>query len=133
MWFDPYDTGDGRVAECPLTVPAFPVEIGKAPEDEGLYVLLDRDYHVLYIGQAGAEGLRAELQAKRCTRAAQDVHWFLWIRTRNRQEAGTLKREWVRKYRPRNGLDMCAVFEGNTERNSKVLPFRSSGARRMVQ
>ncbi len=123
MWFDPYDIGDRRIKDCSMSVPAFPVDIEKAPDKEGLYVLLDRDYHVLYIGSAGPGGLRAELQAKRGTRAAENVRWFLWVDTRNRMEARALLEDWVCKYSPLNSSGFLSAAEREPLITGKVLPF----------
>ncbi len=123
MWFDPYDIRDSRVDECSLTVPAYPLDIETAPDSEGIYVLLDRDYHVLYIGYADERGVRAELEAKRGSQVVRNVRWYLWVNARNREEAKALRRDWVRKYHPLNGFGIRPVRHHEADGRSKVLPF----------
>ncbi len=130
MWFDPCDIGDYRVEECSLSVPAYPLDIETAPENEGIYVLLDRDYHVLYIGHAEERGVRAELEANRGSQVARSVRWYLWVNARNSEEAKTLLGEWVRKYHPLNGPGVYPLSDHAAEGRSKVLPFPSQGSKR---
>ncbi len=130
MWFDPYDIGDPRIKECSTDVPSFPADIGMAPEKEGLFVLLDADYHVQYIGWARAGGLRAELEAKKGTGAAEHVRWFLWVETRDPGEARELMGDWARKYRPAHCRARLLQQAREPVKSGNVLSFprRRAGA-----
>ncbi len=123
MWFDPNDISDRRIRDCSTTVPAFPADIEKAPEKEGLYVLLDLDYQVLDIGSAGNGGLRAELETKKGTREAEHARWFLWVVAGSRQETRALRDDWVRKYGPASGWRSLPSRGREPLAGGKVLPF----------
>ena len=130
MWFDPYDIGDYRVEECSPNVPAYPLDIETAPDNEGIYVLLDRDYHVLYIGHADERGVRAELEAKRGSQVARSARWYLWVNARTSEEAKALRGDWVQKYHPLNSFGIYPARHHEADGRSKVLPFPAPGAKR---
>lgn len=132
MWFDPYDIGDNRVKDCALNVLVYSSDIAKAPECEGLYILLSLDYHVRFIGRADSRGLRAELEDRARTAAAEDIHWYLWVRTGNRKEARSLMSDWIRKYNPTRNFWTCSGPGSKDRERGNVLSFPTAALKRTV-
>lgn len=104
MKFDYSDKNDKRVVEASPYALAYPAEVDKAPDKAGVYMFIDKDEDVIYVGKASAGRLRDEIKGKRNTSADQGAQTYRWFRTNSDELARDLEADWIRKYRPKNNV-----------------------------
>ena len=104
MKFDYANKGDARLIMTSPFALDYPQDVGWAPFKAGVYMFIDAEDEVVYIGEASAGGLSNEIKAKRGTRADRDAVRFRWFQTEGGQTARKLAAEWIKKYQPRNNL-----------------------------
>jgi excinuclease UvrABC nuclease subunit len=102
MKFDYGDKNDKRVVEASPYALDYPADVDKAPEKAGVYMFIDSDDEVIYVGKASGGRLRDEIQSKRNTSADRGAKTYRWFRTNSDEVAKDLEADWIRKYQPKN-------------------------------
>ena len=102
MKFDLNDKDDKRVVETSPYALDYPADVDKAPDKAGVYMFIDGEDEVIYIGKASGGRLRDEIKAKRNTSADRGAKKYRWFRTNSDEIAKDLEADWIEKYKPRN-------------------------------
>jgi excinuclease UvrABC nuclease subunit len=102
MKFDYGDKNDKRVVEASPYALDYPAEVDKAPNNAGVYMFIDGEDEVIYVGKASGGRLRDEIKAKRNTNADKDAKKYRWFRTNSDEVAKDLEADWIKKYKPKN-------------------------------
>lgn len=101
MRFENDDLNDPRIADSSFER-YYPADVGEAPDQEGVYVLMDKTSEVFYIGHSSGNGLKNELASKRNTAADRESKRCRWGCTKNTDDAKSLASDWISKYSPKN-------------------------------
>jgi len=104
MKFDLNDKDDTRVVESSPYAMDYPADVYKAPDRAGVYMFIDEEDEVIYIGKACGGRLRDEIKAKRNTNADRGTKNYRWFRTNSDEIAKDLETDWIEKYRPKNNI-----------------------------
>ena len=104
MKFNYADKGTSRLVLTSPFALDYPDAVDRAPSKAGVYMFLDAEDEVVYIGKSSGSGLSDEIKSKRGTRAEKDAVKYRWFQTENDQTAGKLAVDWIKKYQPRNNL-----------------------------
>jgi len=102
MKFELNDKSDKRVVEASPYALDYPDDVGKAPNSAGVYMFIDSEEEVIYVGKASGGRLRDEIQAKRDTSADRGAKKYRWFRTNSDEIAKDLEADWIKKYQPKN-------------------------------
>lgn len=76
----------------------------KAPERAGVYVFVNSDHDVKYVGKAGAGRLKDEIKDAISRDKDKYATLFGWFATNSDENAKSLERDWIDKYDPLNNL-----------------------------
>lgn len=104
MKFDYNDKKDKRVVESSPYALDYPSDVDKAPDKAGVYMFIDEDDEVIYVGKASGGRLRDEIKAKGNTSADKGAKKYRWFRTNSDEVAKDLKADWIKKYKPKNNV-----------------------------
>ena len=104
MKFDYGDKNNKRVVESSPYARDYPRDADKAPEKAGVYMFIDANDEVVYIGKASGSRLKDEIKTKRNTSADKDAKKYRWFRTNSDEAAKDLEADWIKKYKPRNNV-----------------------------
>ena len=104
MQFDYSDKDDKRIVESSPYALDYPNDVDKAPDKAGVYMFIDANDDVVYVGKASGGRLKDEIKAKRDTRADKDAKKYRWFRTNSNEIAKDLEADWIKKYQPRNNV-----------------------------
>lgn len=104
MKFDYSDKDDKRVVETSPYALDYPGDVDKAPNRAGVYMFIDKDDEVVYIGKASGGRLRDEIKTKRNTSADKGAKKYRWFRTNSDEVAKDLEADWIKKYKPKNNV-----------------------------
>lgn len=104
MKFDYDDKNDKRVVEASPYALDYPAEVDKAPNNAGVYMFIDGEDEVIYVGKASGGRLRDEIKDKRNTSADKDAKKYRWFRTNSDEVAKDLEADWIKKYKPKNNI-----------------------------
>lgn len=100
MEWSPRDTLDGRVVDYCLLCRSRDVE-RRFPDRPGVFLFLDIDMNVLYVGRSEPSGLRdAALVARDERGKASGALFAKWLATESEGEAASLEEYLVGKYCP---------------------------------
>ena len=102
MKFDYLDESDERIADSAPRGIEYPARLSEVPENAGIFLFLDADDEVIYVGTAPHGKLASEIRSKWNTSTDLGARTCRWFRTNGCESASTLEAEWVRKYQPRN-------------------------------
>lgn len=102
MQFDYNDKDDERVVEASPYALNYPDEVDKTPDKAGVYMFIDGDDEIIYVGKASGGRLRDEVRAKRNTSADKGAKKYRWFRTNSDEVAKDLEADWIKKYKPKN-------------------------------
>ncbi|MCK4333283.1 hypothetical protein KAX06_00690 [candidate division WOR-3 bacterium] len=102
MQFDFDDLEDERIVEFPDEILDYPEKVDNIPDKAGVYVLLDDDFEVLYVGKAGGGRLKTEIKTKEGSPHEEGATKCLWARTNSDEIAKAIESEWISKYDPPN-------------------------------
>jgi excinuclease ABC subunit C len=102
--FDYSDKNDKRVVEASPYALDYPGDVDKAPEKAGVYMFIDKEGEVIYVGKASGGRLRDEIKGKRNTSADKGAETYRWFRTNSDEVAKDLEADWIKKYQPRNNI-----------------------------
>lgn len=101
MRFETDDLNDPRITDSSFER-YYPADVGEAPDQEGVYVLMDKTAEVFYIGKTSGAGLKTEIASKRNSHADREAKRCRWVSAKNSEDAAALQAEWVAKYSPKN-------------------------------
>ena len=104
MKFDLNDKDDERVVETSPYALDYPADVDNAPDKAGVYMFIDGEDEVIYIGKASGGSLRDEIKAKRNTSADRGAKKYRWFRTNSDEVAKDLEADWIKKYKPKNNV-----------------------------
>ena len=104
MKFDYSDKKDKRVVETSSYPLDYPAEVDKAPDKAGVYMFINIDDEVIYVGKASGGRLRDEIKEKRNTSADRGAKKYRWFRTNSDEVARDLEADWIKKYQPKNNI-----------------------------
>ena len=104
MKLDYGDKNDERVVESSPYALDYPNDVDKAPDKAGVYMFIDANDEVIYVGKAAGGRLKDEIKAKRNTSADKDATKYRWFRTNSDEIAKDLEADWIKKYKPRNNV-----------------------------
>jgi len=102
MKFNYSDKNDRRVVEASPYALDYPDQVEEAPNNAGVYIFIDIEEEVIYVGKASGGRLRDEIKAKRNTTADKGANKYRWFRTNSDEVAKDLEADWIKKYQPRN-------------------------------
>lgn len=102
MRFSHKDKKDERVSSQSTYAFDFPQKLNQAPEEQGVFVLLNDTSDVLYVGRAEAGGFKQVLSGLIGKVSASNVVAYRWFLTENVQAAEALAQDWIGKYQPGN-------------------------------
>ena len=102
MRFSHKDKKDERVAKQSTYAFDFPQKLDQAPEEQGVFVLLNETSDVLYVGHTAVGGFEQTLSGLIDTAPARNVVAYRWFVTVNQQATETLVQDWIDKYHPDN-------------------------------
>lgn len=103
MKWNPIDERDERIADKGRWCSLENAE-KKTPDIGGVYVFIDSDMDVKYIGKAGIGELRNEIQNAISSEKSGSATRVGWFATNSKGFVDDLAREWTDKYRPINNL-----------------------------
>ena len=104
MRFDYLDKDDTRVVLCSPFARDYHAAVIRSPNSVGIYMFIDDDDEVIYIGKTSAGGLKDEIEARRGTNAERDAVRYRWFLTNDGEIATELEAYWIKKYGPRNNI-----------------------------
>jgi excinuclease UvrABC nuclease subunit len=104
MKFDYSDKNDKRVVEASPYALDYPADVDKAPDKAGVYMFIDKEEEVIYVGKASGGRLRDEIKGKRGTSADRGALKYRWFRTNSDEVAKDVEADWIKKYRPKNNV-----------------------------
>ena len=104
MKFDYSDKNDKRVVETSPYALDYPAQVDEAPDKAGVYMFIDIDDEVIYVGKASGGRLRDEINGKRNTSADSGAKKYRWFRTNSDEVAKDLEADWIKKYQPKNNV-----------------------------
>lgn len=104
MKFDYSDKNDKRVVEASPYDLAYPAEVDEAPDKAGVYMFIDKEEEVIYVGKASGGRLRDEIKGNRGMSADRGVVKYRWFRTNSDEVAKDVEADWIKKYRPKNNV-----------------------------
>jgi len=102
MKFNYSDKNDRRVVEASPYALDYPDQVEEAPNNAGVYMFIDIEEEIIYVGKASGGRLRDEIKAKRNTTADKGANEYRWFRTNSDEVAKDLEADWIKKYQPRN-------------------------------
>ena len=76
----------------------------KAPNRSGVYIFVNVDLQVKYVGKAGAGRLKEEIKNAISRGKDRGATKFGWFATNSDDKAKSLERDWIDKYKPSNNL-----------------------------
>ncbi|VAX13450.1 hypothetical protein MNBD_GAMMA24-697 [hydrothermal vent metagenome] len=79
---------------------AFPDKLEEAPQSSGVFLLLNENDDVLFVGSNG--DIKTKVSSVRNTQAAKDSVAYRWFMTEDAELAGQLASSWINKYSPPN-------------------------------
>lgn len=104
MQFDYLDEHDERIVDCAPYARVYHRDLEDAPRAAGVYIFLDADGDVIYVGCAEAGKLSSEIEMKWNTSVDLGARRYRWFSTANETAACALEANWIEKYRPRNNV-----------------------------
>jgi len=104
MKFNYSDKGDSRLVMTSPFALDYPDDVEWAPFKAGVYMFIDAEDEVIFIGKASGGGLKDEINARLGTSAERDAVRYRWFQTDGDQTAGKLAADWIKKYEPRNNI-----------------------------
>jgi excinuclease UvrABC nuclease subunit len=104
MVFYKSDNTDKRVVEASPYAVDYPGGVDKAPDKAGVYMFIDGDDQVIYIGKASGGRLRDEIRSKRGASADRGAKKCRWFRTNSDEVSEALEADWIKKYQPKNNV-----------------------------
>lgn len=104
MKFDYSDKDDKRVVETSPYALDYPAQVDEAPDKAGVYMFIDKEDEVIYVGKASGGRLRDEINGKRNTNADSGAKKYRWFRTNSDEVAKDLEADWIKKYQPKNNV-----------------------------
>ena len=104
MKFNYSDKGDSRLVMTSPFALNYPDDVEWAPLKAGVYMFIDAEDEVVYIGKASGGGLSDEIKTRRGTNAERDAVRYRWFQTDGDHTAGQLAADWIKKYEPRNNI-----------------------------
>lgn len=102
MRFSHKDKNDVRVDKQSTYAFDFPSKLDQAPEEQGVFVLLNESSDVMYVGYAEANYFEQTLSALIDTAATAKVVSYRWFITESVSAAKLLTQDWIVKYQPSN-------------------------------
>ena len=102
MKFELSDKSDSRVVEFSLYALNYPSDVDKAPDKSGVYMFIDGNGEVIYVGKASGGRLNDEIKSKRNTSADSGAKNYRWFRTNSDEVSQALEADWIKKYQPKN-------------------------------
>ena len=102
MTFDYNDKNDKRVVEASPYSFDYPADVDKAPNKAGVYMFINAQGDIVYVGKACGGRLCDEIKAKKGEDAEKDAKSFRWFRTNSDETAKALEADWIKKYQPIN-------------------------------
>jgi hypothetical protein len=106
MKFNEQDLSDPRVLRPPSGWHEYPQEVPTAPMGPGVYLLADNDDNILYVGSTSFDGLRLEMMGRVGHISDSGAVKLRCAATRDHAVGRQLAAEWVKKYAPRNNLEL---------------------------
>ena len=82
----------------------YPNDVEWAPIRAGVYMFIDGEDEVVYIGKTFRGGIKSEIKDKWGTSAERDAVRYRWFQTEGDRTAGELAADWIKKYEPRNNI-----------------------------
>lgn len=104
MKFDYADKSDSRLVMASPFALDYPNDVEWAPLRAGVYMFIDGEDEVVYIGKASRGRIKDEIKTRRGTSAEGDAVRYRWFQTDSVQTAGELAADWIKKYEPRNNI-----------------------------
>ena len=98
MEFDQSDESDLRIVDCSPEALDFPKDAGQAPEKEGVYLIINGDDEVAYVGIASGTSLKSEINARSYFSDGKGTQSYRWFVTQNHKGAEELGANLIRKY-----------------------------------
>jgi len=102
MKFDYSDKNDPRVVDSSPYALDYPADVDEAPDRAGVYMFINGNDEVIYIGKASGGRLRNEIKDKKDTSADKGATKYRWFRTNSDEVAKDLEQDWLKKYQPKN-------------------------------
>jgi len=104
MKFDYADKSDSRLVMTSPFALDYPNDVEWAPLRAGVYMFIDGENEVVYIGKASGGRLKDEIKNRRGTSAERDAVRYRWFQTDGDRTASELASDWIKKYEPRNNI-----------------------------
>ena len=104
MKFDYADKSDSRLVMASPFALDYPDDVEWAPIRAGVYMFIDGENEVVYIGKASGGRLKDDIKNRRGTSAERDAIRYRWFQTPCNQTASDLAADWIKKYAPRNNI-----------------------------
>ncbi len=100
MRFSHKDKKDELIRKHSTYALAFPDKLEEAPESSGVFLLLNENDDVLFVGCNS--DLKTEVSTLMNTPAAENSVAYRWFITEDSDLAGQLATSWINKYSPLN-------------------------------
>lgn len=104
MKFDYADKSDSRLVMASPFALDYPDDVEWAPIRAGVYMFIDGENEVVYIGKASGGRLKDDIKNRRGTNAERDAVRYRWFQIDGDRTAGELAADWIKKYEPRNNI-----------------------------
>jgi len=98
MRFSHKDKKDDRVVKHSTYPLDYPSKISEAPDQHGVYILMDSEQSVIYVGATSTEGLQKTIKANSKVTLENKITQYRWFITKNSDGANSLKKDWIKKY-----------------------------------
>ena len=102
MKFDLGDKRDKRIVQPSPYAMNYPGDVDKAPDNAGVYMFIDENDDVIYVGKASGGRLKTEIKSKKDQDAENGAIKYRWFRTNSDEIAINLEADWIEKYQPEN-------------------------------
>ncbi len=102
MRFSHKDKKDSMVVKQSTYALDFPDKLPEAPDTYGVFILLNDQSDVMYVGHNDNKDLKQAIEDVVDTAASQNSVSYRWFITRSQDESVNLANTWIEKYKPKN-------------------------------
>lgn len=102
MRFSHTDKKDSKIVRHSTYALEFPDKLAEAPDTYGVFILLNDQSDVMYVGHNNGKDLKQAIEEVAGTPASQDSISYRWFITQSQDEAISLSNAWIEKYQPNN-------------------------------
>lgn len=98
MRFSHKDKKDVRIIKHSTYPLDYPEKVDEAPEQLGVYIFIDSNDDLTYVGVTSTEGLQSTIKENSSMASKKGTTQYRWFTTKNIEAANEVKADWIRKY-----------------------------------